>query len=63
MAPYGLRGSDKMIGISILQFVLWLTEKLFPGPVTGMAHDDEEMGEDKDDDDDWPGRIYIEEDM
>ncbi len=45
-----------MIGVSILHFILWLTSKLFPGPVTGMAHDDEEMEED----DDWPGSIYIE---
>jgi len=44
-----------MIGISLLHFLLWLIDKLLPGPVTGMAHDDAEMGED-----DWPGRMYIE---
>lgn len=46
-----------MIGAAILQFLLWLTDKFFPGAVTGMAHDDEEMRED---DDDWPGAAYIE---
>jgi hypothetical protein len=50
-----------MIGVAILQFIMWLDEKLFPGPTTGIASDDEEMG--KEEDDDWPGRIYIEEDM
>ena len=42
-----------MIGASILHFILWLTQKLFPGPTTGMAHDDEELAE-------WDGEKYIE---
>lgn len=43
-----------MIGVVLFHFILWLTEILFPGPVTGMAHDDAEMEED------WEGEMYIE---
>ena len=42
-----------MIGVSILHFILWITGKLFPGPATGIASDDEEMEE-------WEGENYIE---
>ena len=42
-----------MIGAYLLHFLLWLTCRLFPGPTTGMVHDDEEMEE-------WTGDQYIE---
>ncbi len=37
----------------IMHFFLWFTGLFIKGPVTGIAHDDEEMEE-------WEGEKYIE---